>query len=163
MATRSGATENPRSLPSAPVTQPRAISTSLPAAAASVPEARELAAGLGRQLMGDGQLQNLSLVVTELVSNAVRHSNASEPVSLAMTPKSDYLCVQVTDSGHGLVPRPGAIATEPGAGYGLFLVEQLTRRWGMTREGGRTRVWLEIGYGDEAGDDAERGAAAACA
>jgi hypothetical protein len=38
------------------------------------------------------------------------------------------------------------MATEPGAGFGLFLVEQLTRRWGMTREDDKTRVWFELDY-----------------
>jgi anti-sigma regulatory factor (Ser/Thr protein kinase) len=118
----------------------------MPASAESVPHARELATRVAAELMGEDQLSKLHLVVSELVSNAVRHSRASDPVRVAMTPKDDFLCVQVTDGGQGLVPRPGAISTEPGAGYGLFLVEQLTRRWGMTREQGRTRVWLEIDF-----------------
>jgi hypothetical protein len=36
--------------------------------------------------------------------------------------------------------------TEAGAGFGLFLVEQLTRRWGMTRENAKTRVWFELDF-----------------
>ena len=122
------------------------IVKALPASVASVPQARALACRLGRALMTGDQLHRLALVVTELVSNAIRHSASSDAVKLTMTPKDGYLCVQVTDSGRGLVPQPGAIGGEPGAGFGLFLVEQFTRRWGMTREGGRTRVWLEIDY-----------------
>jgi anti-sigma regulatory factor (Ser/Thr protein kinase) len=122
------------------------IVETLPSAIDSVPVARELAAGLGTDLMEPGQLDNLTLVVTELVSNAVRHSASSDPVKLALTPKDGYVCVQVTDTGHGLVHEPGAIGNEGGPGYGLFLVEQLTRRWGMTREGGLTRVWVEIDF-----------------
>jgi hypothetical protein len=38
------------------------------------------------------------------------------------------------------------MASEPGAGFGLFLVEQITKRWGVTREDQRTRVWFEIDY-----------------
>lgn len=125
---------------------PQPLAETLPPTIASVPAARELASDLGGRLMEPGQLDNLTLVVTELVSNAVRHARSEEPVRLAMTPKDGYLCVQVTDSGRGLVPEPGAIGTEGGPGYGLFLVEQLTRRWGMTREGGRTRVWVEIDF-----------------
>jgi anti-sigma regulatory factor (Ser/Thr protein kinase) len=125
----------------------------LPAAIDSVPMARELASGLGSGLMEPGQLDNLTLVVTELVSNAVRHAASSEPVKLAMTPKEGYLCVQVTDSGRGLVPEPGAMGGEDVPGYGLFLVEQLSRRWGMTREGGRTRVWVEIDFVEAPADD----------
>lgn len=125
---------------------PSPVATELPSSAESVPRARALATSVAADLMAEDQLSKLHLVVTELVSNAVRHSHASDPVRVAMTPKDDYLCVQVTDGGQGLVPRPGAIGSESGAGYGLFLVEQLTRRWGMTREEGRTRVWLEIDF-----------------
>lgn len=128
----------------------------LPPVIDSVPRARELAFKLGGRLMEPGQLDNLTLVVTELVSNAVRHAASEEPVKLAMTPKDGYLCVQVTDSGHGLVPEPGAIGTGGGPGYGLFLVEQLTRRWGMTREGGCTRVWVEIDFVESPADDDPR-------
>ena len=128
------------------MTEARATLAELPASPASLPRARELAAQTAGKLMAEDQLQKLALVVTELVSNAVRHSQATGAVRLAMTPKPEFLCVQVTDEGHGLVPAPGAIGSEAGAGYGLFLVEQLTRRWGMTRESGNTRVWLEIDY-----------------
>jgi anti-sigma regulatory factor (Ser/Thr protein kinase) len=109
--------------------------------------------------MAPGQLDNLTLVVTELVSNAVRHAASPDPVKLAMTPKDGYLCVQVTDSGRGLMPEPGAMNNEGGPGYGLFLVEQLTRRWGMTREGGHTRVWVEIDFVGQPGDDPREQAA----
>jgi anti-sigma regulatory factor (Ser/Thr protein kinase) len=112
----------------------------------SVPEARRSAHEYAESLMSAAQLANLDLALTELVANAVRHAGSSEQIVIALTPKDGYLCVRVTDGGSGLVPRPGAMATEPGAGYGLFLVEQLTRRWGMTREDDRTRVWFEIDY-----------------
>ena len=113
---------------------------------ASVPEARRIAREYAETLMADEPCAKLDMAVTEVVSNAVRHSGTSDEILLTLTPKDGYLCVRVTDGGNGLVPRPGAMASEPGAGYGLFLVEQLTRRWGMTREDNRTRVWFEIDY-----------------
>src|SRR4051794_5138062 len=112
----------------------------------SGPEARHLAPEYASSLRAPEQLANLALALTELVATAVRHSGSSDQITIALTPKAGYLCVRVTDGGTGLVPRPGAMATEPGAGYGLFLVEQLTRRWGMTREDNRTRVWFELDY-----------------
>jgi len=118
----------------------------LPCSPASVAEARRLCAELTEKLMPPERCHDLLLALSEVVSNAVRHSGAREDVRLAMTPKDEYLCVQVTDSGAGLVPAPGAMETDPGAGFGLFLVERLTRRWGMTREGARTRVWFEMDY-----------------
>ena len=114
--------------------------------AESVPEARRVTHDYAAPFLDTEQCGKLDLAVTEVVSNAVRHSGAAEEIVLALTPKDGYLCVRVTDGGGGLVPRPGAMATEPGAGFGLFLVEQLTRRWGMTREGGKTRVWFELDF-----------------
>jgi len=116
--------------------------------AASVPEARRLVGEFAAPLMSEEQRSRLELAITEVVANAVRHSGSDEGIRLLLTRKDDFLCVRVIDGGNGLVPRPGAMSSEPGAGYGLFLVEQLTRRWGMTREGGKTRVWFEIDYVD---------------
>ena len=114
--------------------------------AASVPEARRITREFAVDLMQDDQLAKLEMAVTEVFSNAVRHSGSDDEIMLALTQKDEFLCVRVSDGGTGLVPRPGAMTTEPGAGYGLFLVEQLTRRWGMTREDSRTRVWFELDY-----------------
>jgi hypothetical protein len=38
------------------------------------------------------------------------------------------------------------MASDENGGFGLFIVEQLTRRWGMTREKRRGRVWCEFDY-----------------
>ena len=112
----------------------------------SLHEARRLAREVAGPHMAQSQVGNLELAVTEVVSNAVRHSGADQEIVLALSPKDDYLCVRVTDGGTGLVPQPGAMGTESGAGFGLFLVEQITRRWGMTRENEQTRVWFEIDF-----------------
>jgi anti-sigma regulatory factor (Ser/Thr protein kinase) len=98
--------------------------------------------------MTSGQCDKLNLAVTEVVANAVRHSGSTEEIRLILTAKDGYLCVRVVDGGSGLVPMPGAMSSEPGAGFGLFLVEQLTRRWGVTREEQKTRVWFEIDYAE---------------
>jgi anti-sigma regulatory factor (Ser/Thr protein kinase) len=122
--------------------------------AESVPEARRVTREFAAELMEGEQAAKLDMAVTEVFSNAVRHSGSDDEILLALTQKDDYLCVRVSDGGTGLVPRPGAMTTEPGAGYGLFLVEQLTRRWGMTREDGRTRVWFELDYAEAAAEAA---------
>ena len=113
---------------------------------AAVTEARRLASDFAAPLCSGEQLPKLELAVSEIVGNAVRHGTSGEEIKFAMTPKDGYLCVQVTDSGQGFVPKPGAIAAEDDGGFGLFLVERLTRRWGITREEQRTRVWFELDY-----------------
>lgn len=113
----------------------------------SVGEARRLALELAEPFVEASRLGDLRLVLSEVVSNAVRHGSASGAILLALTPKRDYLCVQVTDPGAGLAPRPGATAPDEDGGWGFFLIEQLTRRWGLTREDRHTRVWFEFDFG----------------
>jgi anti-sigma regulatory factor (Ser/Thr protein kinase) len=112
----------------------------------SVGEARAWFRSVGTQLRERPRRDDLELVVSEIVTNAVRHGRPGGELLLAATPKDAFLCVQVTDDGPGFAPRPGAMASEENGGYGLFLVERLTRRWGVTREAGRTRVWFEMDY-----------------
>jgi anti-sigma regulatory factor (Ser/Thr protein kinase) len=108
--------------------------------------ARAWLARIAEGLLEAGRLADLELAVSELVTNAIRHGKGTEKIVLAATPKAEFLCVQVTDEGPGLAPRPRAMAADEDGGFGLFIVEQLTRRWGVTREGRQTRVWFEFDY-----------------
>jgi anti-sigma regulatory factor (Ser/Thr protein kinase) len=112
----------------------------------AVREARSWLAAVASGFVDDARRPDLALVMTEVVTNAVRHGAPAGALRLAATPKPEFLCVQVTDEGRGLVPSPGAMASDEHGGFGLFIVERLTRRWGMTREDGRTRVWFEFDY-----------------
>ena len=129
-----------------PVQTPERQELVLVAEPAAVRRARAWLSALATSLVGPGRRPDLELVITEVVTNAVRHGAAGGRMRLAATPKPDFLCVQVTDEGPGLVPRPGAMASDEHGGFGLFIVEQLTRRWGVTRENRHTRVWFEFDY-----------------
>ena len=118
----------------------------LRATPAAAREARVWLTSVAATLLEPPRREDLELVMSEVVTNAIRHGRPEGDILLAATPKEGYLCVQVTDDGPGLVPRPGAMGSEEHGGFGLFLVELLTRRWGVTREGGRTRVWFELDY-----------------
>ncbi len=88
--------------------------------------------------------QTLALLVSEVVTNAVLHSNAplEEPVILSTETSEETVRVTVTDAGAGFTPRqrdPASIND----GYGLFLLEKAATRWGVeTGEG--TSVWFEL-------------------
>ena len=117
--------------------------------ASSVPEARRVAAAIAEPYLDEHQARAFELVVSEVFTNAVRHgAGADENIKLAVTPKDGYVCVQVTDAGPGLVPKPGAaFGRDDGeGGFGLFIVERMTRRWGVTRDEKRTRVWFELDF-----------------
>jgi anti-sigma regulatory factor (Ser/Thr protein kinase) len=91
-------------------------------------------------------LDTLTLLVSELVSNAVLHSDAPPESGIllhARVPERGTIRVEVTDCGSGFTAAPRDPSRVTG-GYGLFLVAQEASRWGVDREGG-TRVWFEIG------------------
>ena len=112
----------------------------------AVPRARHWVSSLAGGLVREARLPDLELVIAEVVTNAIRHGTPGGAVRLAVTPMTDFLCVQVTDEGPGFVPRPGAMSSDENGGFGLFIVERMTRRWGVTREDRRTRVWFEFNY-----------------
>jgi anti-sigma regulatory factor (Ser/Thr protein kinase) len=90
-------------------------------------------------------MEDVRLLVSELVTNSVRHGRSpeSDHVRLDVTLKDDTLYVQVADGGPGFEPRGReAEMTKPG-GWGLFLVEKLSDRWGVARNH-LTHVWFEI-------------------
>jgi anti-sigma regulatory factor (Ser/Thr protein kinase) len=89
-------------------------------------------------------MEDVRLLVSELVTNSVRHAGTeSDHVKLDVKLADDTLHVQVADTGSGFEPRERmAEATKPG-GWGLYLVEKLSDRWGVARNS-LTRVWFEI-------------------
>ena len=93
------------------------------------------------------ELENVELLVTELVTNAIRHAGLGTAgwvgVELVVTP--DVVRVEVADPGRGFDPHvlPGAAGEERGSGWGLFLVDQLSQRWGVHTDE-FTRVWFEV-------------------
>jgi anti-sigma regulatory factor (Ser/Thr protein kinase) len=88
----------------------------------------------------------VELVVSELVTNAVRHSgaHAGDPILLEVRCSNEHVRVCVSDPGHGFPPPPGS--PEPGAigGWGLHLVAEVADRWWIEPAADGTRVVAEI-------------------
>ena len=91
-------------------------------------------------------LQVVSLLVSELVTNCVRHggAGAGSPIVLDAELKPGTVRVEVADSGPGFSPRGKRAERGTGGGFGLHLVDELTDRWGVVSSGGANRVWFEI-------------------
>jgi anti-sigma regulatory factor (Ser/Thr protein kinase) len=98
----------------------------------------------GHWLDGESERQ-LALLVSELVSNAVRHGGAGDAdlIELELCATSRGVGVEVSDPGPGFVPRRRDLPLDEPGGWGLVLVDQLAERWGVVRDR-RTRVWLEL-------------------
>jgi signal transduction histidine kinase len=118
--------------------------------------ARRALGGLDRTLDGVGH--DVSLLVSELVTNSVLHGNAQQEnlIELAAIAGEGKIRVEVTDQGPGF--EPGDPQPRGGVGgYGLQIVERLADRWGVTREP-QTSVWFEIDprIGGTRGDSQKR-------
>jgi len=94
--------------------------------------------------LGGSLCQSLILLVSEVVSNAVRHSTGDRqtPVRLVAAFGERTIHVTVTDAGNGFTPRPRDPARTHD-GYGLYLLEKVADRWGVESRGD-TKVWFEL-------------------
>jgi anti-sigma regulatory factor (Ser/Thr protein kinase) len=114
--------------------------------------ARRALGGLG-EIVSHRRLDDIALLVSELVTNSVRHGGAGEDdlLELAALREGERLRVEVTDWGPGFDgdARPRRPA-DAGGGWGLVLVERLADRWGVERDGDATVVWFELSMPDRA-------------
>ena len=88
--------------------------------------------------------EDLQLLVSEVVTNAVRHGGGVEgrAIILRVIEGRELLRVEVTDDGEGFertTPTPRA-----DGGWGLFFVDKLASRWDVELTEGGTRVWFEM-------------------
>ena len=79
------------------------------------------------------------LVVSELVTNAIRHAQA--PIQLRLIQNQSLIC-EVAD-GSNASPHPRRARTFDEGGRGLLLVAQLTDRWGTRQTPTGKIIWAE--------------------
>ncbi|HEY7659843.1 MAG TPA: ATP-binding protein [Actinomycetota bacterium] len=113
----------------------------LPAVPDSIPVARHLVDSL-RGTIDDAVLEDLRLLVSEIVTNSIRHGPGSQVVDLRVSVDEARVRVEVEDRGRGFDPRPRETISGD-AGWGLVLVDRLADRWGV-EVGATTIVWFEI-------------------
>ena len=91
--------------------------------------------GLSERVAGD-----LELVVTELVSNAVRHG--LPPYEFELRKSAGLIRGEVFD-GFPVLPQPNATPDERG-GFGLGIVDACVAQWGTQTLPTGKKVWFEI-------------------
>lgn len=97
---------------------------------------------------------DLDLLVSEVVSNSVRHAGLPEDerIDLRVVERGADLRVEVRDGGAGFEPDPRDPGPTATGGRGIFLLDRLARRWGVERErdGTGTCVWFELDWNEAA-------------
>jgi anti-sigma regulatory factor (Ser/Thr protein kinase) len=88
---------------------------------------------------------DLRLLVSELVTNSLRHAGLSghDEIRLRVQLTDDSVRVEVVDRGPGFTPQQPRPSLYQESGWGLFLVRQLASRWGF-RGDPATCVWFEL-------------------
>lgn len=120
----------------------------LPHAPSSVGQARHQ---LGADLRGCGVAEpaicDATLVLSELMSNAVRHARPlpDAQIRVAWTLSDGTLELAVSDGGGPTEPRTGRPPSVSSlGGRGLGIVDHLSRRWGVRSGDLGTTVWAVL-------------------
>ena len=112
-------------------------------------------------MLDAGAFYDASLCVSELVTNAVLHADIGSDGELRLDVEFNPdggLRVEVRDTGRGFTPAEPSEGDD--SGWGLFLVDRLSDRWGVTCKDG-TCVWFEMGVESAAREDSQSSAEAA--
>ena len=110
----------------------------------SAAEARRALADVADQLT-PRRLEDARLLVSELVTNAIRHAGlaAADRITLVVETDDRALRIEVRDPGPGFeLTEPTPDPARP-SGWGLYLVRELSDRWGVERADDTT-VWFEL-------------------
>lgn len=90
-------------------------------------------------------VETASLLVSELVTNSLRHGHAvlNASVVLRIARKDGVLRFEVVDWGRGFEYRRRTEPLDHAGGWGLYIVEELSSRWGIEK-GTPNIVWFEL-------------------
>jgi serine/threonine-protein kinase RsbW len=120
--------------------EPEYLSRILAGQPSSVSEARSALCGF---LGATPRTDDAELIVSELATNAVRHSASRDGTyELRLEAKPGRLRIEVLDRGGS---ARAAVLGEPGeSGRGLLIVEALADDWGQEGRAGLTVWWAEL-------------------
>ena len=90
------------------------------------------------------RIQDLALLVTELVTNAVAHGRGA--IVLRVRLEGERIVGEVVDEGEGFEQEVRVRGPEDVGGRGLLIVDALSSRWGIHE--GTTHVWFELARAD---------------
>ncbi len=83
------------------------------------------------------------LLVSELVTNAVRHARDSDAITLELQAAGTWLRIEVQDADPRW-PQPRTPAGFDESGFGFVLVDALAGKWGVRETATGKAVWAEV-------------------
>ena len=93
-------------------------------------------------------LADVELLTTEVVTNAVVHGGTGhgEVIRLHACADPCSVMVRIEDQGPGFDPATARRTPGPDGGWGLGLVDQLSRDWGVRRHVSGSSVWFRLRF-----------------
>ncbi|WP_371781782.1 ATP-binding protein [Streptosporangium subroseum] len=110
----------------------------------SIVEARRFVTAM---LSGWPEAEDAELIVSELATNAVRHSESGRfggRFTVSIHTEADRLWLGVLDEGGPRSPRAFPPHTDGEDGRGLMLVTELATKWGVTGDDKGRIVWAVL-------------------
>lgn len=120
----------------------RAVIDLAPTSAAPAAARTVVAAVLQGWGLGDGA-SDAQQVVTELVTNAIRHAPGQASYELELVARADGVRIYVAD-GSPARPTVAHVAPHVAHGRGMRIVQALAADWGTDEHHGGKRVWADL-------------------
>ncbi|MEO3797414.1 ATP-binding protein [Nonomuraea sp. B10E15] len=108
-------------------------------------EVRRVRHFVGDLMAGHPSVDDVVTAVSELAANAVQHSaSGGADFMLRVAHVHGAVRIEVTNAGGEDRPELGRNDPDATAGRGLFIVDSLSRRWGVVQSPAQISVWCEI-------------------
>ena len=87
------------------------------------------------------------IVISELVTNAVRHARPlpDGKIRVSWSVRASVVEIDVTDGGGPTTPHPAPRSVWSAGGRGLRIVGSLAHEWGVRENNGGSTVWASMG------------------
>jgi serine/threonine-protein kinase RsbW len=126
----------------------RRLRMTLPAADNSVRLARQATRVVLTAWRLASMEENAVLIVSELATNAVRHTTGTDQIALDLLATRTWLRIEVTDTDRQW-PQPRIPDDFDESGFGFVLVDALADKWGVRETEEGKAVWAELDTGLE--------------
>jgi len=131
------------------MTQSRVTSVSLPVSVTAPAFARRAVIERLGPTFPAQRMHDAELLITEVVTNAVRHAGLDEKDLIDVTLRDDEgsVVIEVGDPGSGFASGALSRTANPreNGGWGMLLLDRLSDGWGFRdRPGGGSVVWFRV-------------------